>query len=115
MSGCFCTGSPTACGSRSGRLRLRRAALSGVQQLGLRRKVGRSCRELALVEHERQDVGHLLPTEAARCVAWHSDADALEQLSERQVVPVRIELATRQTRRHLAPGQVLAVAAGTVL
>ena len=41
--------------------------------------------------------------------------NALEQIAERQVVPVRREFATRQAGGHFAAGQIGTVAAGAVL
>ena len=62
--------------------------LDPVQHLGLRRQLRLARREVCLEQDERQDVGVLLPAQAAGCVLRHRDPHPLEEIAERQIVPV---------------------------
>ena len=64
------------------------------------------------VHDVRDDVGLLRRRHRARSARRHRDADALEQIADRQLVPVAHEIRAGQRRRKAVAGQVVAVALG---
>src|SRR5467141_3753986 len=91
-------------------LRLLHFELDLLQDAGFFWQLGGPGRELVGAEHEREDVRVLLAAQRARRVLRHRNADALEQVADREAVPAGHEFTARQGRRHLAAGQLAAVA-----
>jgi len=87
------------------RVRVHRDVLDRAECLVLSRQLGLSRRSVALVQNEREDVGALLPAQASWIVLRHRCSDAVEQLAERQVVPVGGELATRERGCRFSTGK----------
>src|SRR5438105_2505503 len=73
-------------------------------------KLRRSRGKLVRVEQEREDVGVLLTAEAPRRILRHRDSYPLEEIADAQAVPVGLEIAADQRRRHLAARQLRPVA-----
>src|SRR5207237_5396582 len=79
------------------------------------RQLGWSGRVAPFVQKEREDVALLRACEGTWIVLRHRDADAFEDVAEREPVPVRGEVSARQGRRQFAAGQVGGMAGRAVL
>src|SRR5262252_5793801 len=91
-------------------LRLLDLELDRLEDAGFFRQLRGARRELVRAEHERQDVGVLLPAERPGRILGHRDTNSFEQIADGQAVPARHELAARERRRHLAAGELGAMA-----
>jgi tetratricopeptide (TPR) repeat protein len=91
------------------------SAVSGLGQKDDALKNGRRACELLPITKDAID-GAALAVNLAQIYAWTGEKDlALEQIADGQAVPARHELAARERRRHLAAGQLAAVARGAAL
>src|SRR5439155_12634707 len=85
------------------------------ERLHLRRQFGLTRRKIRVLQNECDDVHGLLTTQAARFVGRHADANPLEQIVDREIVPVGVEVVAAERRRLIEPGQIGRVAARALL
>src|SRR5579862_2651215 len=81
-----------------------------VQKFRLMREFRLAGRKLIATQQVSQDIGLLLPIHTRWLVLWHGSPDALEQIAQRQAIPVRQEGVACQCRSFTTPLERVAMA-----